>query len=112
MIHKLLMVIVLLLTFFLQSYIHIYNVSIDEGYEIFHSDDLKSTGIVGGLSSSTFLIFVQAAVLWITYSLNMNQYSKFIMDLLRSSVPLIKMKLNLITIKFQSTFFSFFVLSN
>lgn len=106
------MVLVLLLTFFLKSYIHIDNVSIDEGYEKFHSGDLKSSVIVGGLSSSTFLLSVKAAVLWITYSLSRNQYSKFIMEFLRSSVPLIKIKLNLLTIKFQSTFFSFFVLNN
>lgn len=101
---KLIVLVSLLFAFILPaySYDHIATKSIDFDLHIVNE---RTVFDIGGLNSSTTLPVIYFIV-GIAFPKKPSRYNVHIKGLLRSFIPLLIIKRNLITIKFQSTFFS------
>ncbi len=73
--------------------------------DVYLATDLDSTVSATVLLSPNLFTFVLAMLWGLTFT-HLNRYTRYIVELLHSFVPLIKTKRNLLTIKYQSTFFS------
>ncbi|MFC0470898.1 hypothetical protein ACFFHM_10420 [Halalkalibacter kiskunsagensis] len=105
MINKLVAVILLLLAFVLNSYPYDLNERALDGMDVHLSTEANALEGFAGLGQTTFLLFGQAAP-WGHDLKGTNCYSQYMNELLYSYIPLLKTYINLLTIKFQSTFFS------
>jgi len=102
-IYKLLATLLLLLFFILTPYNHERNKHVDDGVDVHFSTEINTSGFAWGPSSTTFFLLVQR-ISWAPHLKRTNRYSKYMIELLDSYIPLLKTNNNLITIKFQSTF--------
>ncbi|GAE27112.1 hypothetical protein JCM9140_3228 [Halalkalibacter wakoensis JCM 9140] len=106
MAYKMIVIVSLLISFILPSFSPLADTGTEAGsFDSPVIAEHANSGNIGGLHSSTS-VSASSLLVGTLYVKIINRYSKLVREFLNSSIPLLKVNGNLITIKFQSSFFS------